>query len=459
MQRSVSDGRKATAEHGSALRAAPHRPGHDGAGLLHLQNLAGNRAVTQLVRGEGLPLMVSRIMTGPEFKAITAQKGIRWKVRSVDKALQAYRDKPVDDAAGRLEKADALVAAGETYLGHEDRSASRKPGVMTLLGEARLEQQMYSAYAQAEASNDRVQKLTMYNLALDRQIIARRHHDLETLSFTTKVRAVMATMTPAEKQQVVNADLTRLQDLVADPTLPGLTRQILTELLANAPDVRLQAGAPGAKKKRPWEAQAENYTVEHNMEQGGGSTERLGSLAHELTHVAVGESYGNSSFFFMIGSDATGPEIVAKATGRRARIAELRTALAAQHRLAADQVALVNSKLDYGAEDKLPLYMARYGDAADQALRDGNTPAHQQKAAWYRQQAAKARFVCDALGGTGLTSSLLVEYDTVVNQMLVYMHQWRVPLANPFYAKLREVGQEVSDERADARAPLGALFD
>ena len=48
---------------------------------------------------------------------------------------------------------------------------------------------------------------------------------------------------------------------------------------AMAQDIPIvQPGAPGAKVKRPWEQQAEGYTVNHAMAQGGGEAERLGSL-------------------------------------------------------------------------------------------------------------------------------------------------------------------------------------
>lgn len=48
-------------------------------------------------------------------------------------------------------------------------------------------------------------------------------------------------------------------------------------------------------------------------------------------------------------------------------------------------------------------------------------------------------------------NSVLVEYDSVLNQMLIYMHIWQIPENDPFYKKLREFAEEAYQDRQDHR--------
>lgn len=41
----------------------------------------------------------------------------------------------------------------------------------------------------------------------------------------------------------------------------------------------------------------------------------------------------------------------------------------------------------------------------------------------------------------------VIEFDTVMNQMLIYMQQWKIPQDNAFYAKLMEVAAEAQEHR------------
>jgi hypothetical protein len=50
----------------------------------------------------------------------------------------------------------------------------------------------------------------------------------------------------------------------------------------------------------------------------------------------------------------------------------------------------------------------------------------------------------------GINNSL-IEFDTVINQMMIYMHLWEIPQDDAFYAKLTEIAQEAYDYRAAAR--------
>ena len=48
-------------------------------------------------------------------------------------------------------------------------------------------------------------------------------------------------------------------------------------------------------------------------------------------------------------------------------------------------------------------------------------------------------------------NNCVIEFDTVINQMMIYMHLWKIPEDNAFYKKLRTVAQEAYNYRASAR--------
>jgi hypothetical protein len=46
---------------------------------------------------------------------------------------------------------------------------------------------------------------------------------------------------------------------------------------------------------------------------------------------------------------------------------------------------------------------------------------------------------------------VLVEYDSVMNQVLLYLHLWQIPEQNQFYTRLREIAREAFEARREAR--------
>jgi hypothetical protein len=458
----------------SAARTPEHPGGPAGAGarargisgpgdLLGLQRTIGNRAVLSLMSevgpegGDGT-IRVSRVMDLTAFTSATDQKGKRNKIKLVDDALTAYRGLPAEGGTARLAAVQTLITECQNYLALLDKDATRKPGVRLLLPQAQAELTIYTPFAAAEADGNPVRKVQLLHDALEAYVGVKRTRatPVQEIAFQTVLGTAVGALDGVQKKALVDRDADELNALSLDVNVPAPTRAILTEVLANRADVKLEVGTPGAKSKRPWEAQPEGYTVSHALDPSGGKAERLGSLAHELTHVSVGESYENSSFFLMIEAGATDHQILAKAQGRQTRVNEIRAALAANTTLAPDQRALVLSKVDYAEQDKLPLYVSRYADAGRAArateAKGGPTAATAgQKGDFYEGEVTPMTAVVNALQAAHLPTSLLVEYDTVINQILVYLHLWQVPQGNALYVKLLEIGQEASAERAAAR--------
>ena len=53
----------------------------------------------------------------------------------------------------------------------------------------------------------------------------------------------------------------------------------------------------------------------------------------------------------------------------------------------------------------------------------------------------------------------MVEYDTVLNQMLVYLELWGISSDNAFYVRLRRAAQAALDYRNAARAAAANQAD
>jgi hypothetical protein len=369
-------------------------------------------------------------MTFDAFKVLTPGSG-RKKILPVDQAVQAYDLLPPDNFVNRNNQLTALLHACDNYLNLPDKSAKRKPGVRQLRNQATMEQRIVSRLSLAEGTNDEIIKFQWLAEAREHFIETDAANNLalnyllDPLNRLTNACINSVAGTPKE-QQLLQADLAELTRMSTDATLPAVLRNVLAEVLANAGRVKLQEGMPGATLSKG--GVPEKYTVKHMMNQPGGQTERLGSLTHELTHVAVSEKFNNTPLFLAFRPGAADDVILALVAQRTQRLNEIANELDADPRLNADQKSLVHSKIEYGKSNKLGQYAANYFAARkiDAGQRD-----------YINDLATKA-------------NNAVIEYDTVVNQMLVYMARWQVPLNNALYTKIREVAQEAFDYRRNA---------
>jgi hypothetical protein len=366
-------------------------------------------------------------MTFNAFKVLTPGSG-RKKILPVDQAVQAYDQLPPNNFVNRNNQLTAILHACDNYLNLPDKSAKRKPGVRQLRNQATLEQRIVSRLDLAEVTNDEIIKFQWLAEAREHFIEADGANNpalsylLNPLNNLTNACINSVQGTPKE-QQLLQADLAELTKMSTDATLPAVLRNVLTEVLANVGRVKLQEGMPGATLSKA--GVPEKYTVKHMMNQPGGQTERLGSLTHELTHVSVSEKFNNTPLFLAFRPGAADDVILALVAQRTQRLNEIENELDADPRLNEDQKSLVRSKIEYGKNNKLGQYAANYfaANKIDVGQRD-----------YINDLATKA-------------NNAVIEYDTVVNQMLVYMARWQLPLNNALYTKIREVAQEAFDYR------------
>ncbi|MEU3536299.1 MULTISPECIES: DUF4157 domain-containing protein [Streptomyces] len=391
----------------------------------------------------GAGLTVARLMSVDEFQGRTTVGTFQKRGSSIDEVERALAEchgagaRP-DDFAGRADRLEDLVQAGQDYL---TRSKSARHGqvVQALLAECRPEAALFRQLADAEGLANPLAKARAL-LAAQEAVLQRvrtAHLDVDSDLFKANAHlqppllGAVNALSDAEKSTLVGDDLDLLAEIQADPGAPQVTRDTLGDLLANRGIVNFTTGLPGTKLSEP--GVAEKYTLKHMMAQGDGATERLGSLAHELTHVDAGESFDNTQILLLLRPDLADADITALAKERRARVDALKALAKRDGTLTSAQQDLFEDKLKYATHPAKGVgrYAAFFKDKLD--------PATHQR-------------LLDIEDLTSPNSSTLVEYDTVVTQLLVYLHRWGVPQADPLYTAVTQLATELRDDRRAAAA-------
>ncbi|MFF8590575.1 hypothetical protein ACF061_03880 [Streptomyces sp. NPDC015220] len=392
--------------------------------LAALQSTAGNAAVSRMIT-------VSRMMNEDEFKQSTSTtlgKRDRSEIVKVDRALAAFYALP--DGAGPAARHLALkhiIRACRDYTARKGEGA-RVAGTRELdrqAGEAREQLDSEQVFRGLLDEIDGVMR-EGGNPDLDNRALGGEAQDAS--------RAI-----PADRFHTMMGEFVRkLGALRDDPALPQETNDVIGELMAVVPLVTVmqypRGGMPGMKLGQD----AGTYTFNVDTQARGGTSFLLGHVAHELTHVAAHQAFGSSPVMELVRSGASDEEVAALATERRQTLDGLRAAMDGTAAFDDFQRGLLAEKLVYGAQPKkLEKYALGFAAA-------GKITEEQ-----------KVRLLAwDAAAGNA--SGTLVEYDTVLNQMLIYMHMWGIPQNEPFYVQLRAAAAAAFDRRSQARASVAA---
>jgi hypothetical protein len=158
---------------------------------------------------------------------------------------------------------------------------------------------------------------------------------------------------------------------------------------------------------------------------------RLGTMVHEATHVASASKYGNTPVMFTYPVDTDRSGVLAI---ERERIAVIRSLI--QQANGSDLSPyqkhwIVSDKLDYALQVDPGKVLQSLGGVPNTGTDDAPDAVY-----------VSARLHLDlALERRGLTQ-VLWEYETVLNQILVYLAHWGVPENHRFHAAvLTEVGK------------------
>lgn len=406
------------------------------------------------------PVSVARLISAEDFKESSKASGMRpGDVKKLDKLLEAYGRKGRDDYGGRTTVLDQIRTTAQNALSGKLPS-ERRPAVAKVLDEARAEYAIYSRLdgvleqPPAQAASDLI---GLYEELLPLIQAGGPNSDLSILSTTlsdhlqrrvgtllgavTKGSAVGAT--PAEALAgtaaaealagLVANDLNALVAMAADPHAPQETREVLAEVTGLSGIVDLGVGMPGTRRID------DRYRMTHAVNQTEGKVERLGSLAHELTHVAAGESYDNTAILLLCRSDLTEGQMRELAQERAGHAGRLKGLLGGTP-VTARQRSLIENKLEYITKrGQLGKYVQGF------------------RAALVAENEEKERMLQRLVDQDGGECASLVEYDTVLTQLLVYLHSWNVPADEPFHREVRRLAQIQRAGRLNAMGPAPAV--
>ncbi|MFJ2090126.1 hypothetical protein ACIOEW_12760 [Streptomyces sp. NPDC087901] len=383
-----------------------------------LQSTLGNAVTTRLIT-------VSRMMTPEAFRESTSTRMPRGRSRitEVDAALAAFQRIPEDDPRARSFALRAVIDACRTYTSRKPADGSRVAGTEELARQA--------AQARTELDLESVYRGLLEEIDL---LLAQNLHTMEQ----TDQAHMTAQSIPADRfHTMMSGYVEQLGGLRSDDTLPEETRAVIGELMAVVPLVKVLqypwTGRPGMKLDAAAEGQDQSYSFNVGTQAPGGTPFLLGHIAHELTHVAAHQAFGSSPAMELVESGATVKQVAALAEERRKTLEGLQSALHENAGFTAPQYQLLDEKLSYGAQPgKLESYAIGLAGA-------GRITEEQKKRLMSWGEAA------------GAASGTLVEYDTVLNQMLVYLHMWGISEKNPFYVRLLAASGAARTRRDNAR--------
>lgn len=421
-----------------AAGAPPSVAPADARPLLGLQRAIGNRGVVGQLAARPPsrvePVTVRRLMSADAFAGLTEldtdssafSKG-RNKVTGVDDALTAYNAVDFSDPDDKLTRLDALITQCSQYLARDDKKAKRKTGVQSLLDEAVYERPFVAEGRAAvkQGGLAAVRELIKVQDRVVAEIRQGRALDALNADLADAVSILTNRLSAPDKKQLMLDDVATLQAMSLDTSLPAVTRAILREVVANLNKIDLTTGPAGAGFVPQGNTSGKDYFVMNNTKRAQGSAERLGALTHELTHVSVSESYENSKMMWSFAADMPEDQVLKLSQRRVGQLDRLLALIDGVPALLPAQKQLVRGQLEYA---KRPNLQAEKTSLTDQEV---------------------AKFA--RLESAGVNWSAMVEFDTNVNQCLLFMGQWGVDQANAFYRLLIAVAREAFNQRAFAR--------
>ncbi len=240
-------------------------------------------------------------------------------------------------------------------------------------------------------------------------------------------------------------DVNALNAMCMDFQIPTVTISVIDEMLdvAGKPDVVRSDSRSGSS--------AGPTPTGHFVKwpQWNADDIRLATFIHELTHISTHRSFDNTPVMFSFALGKTAGEIREIQESRIRTIREMMDMVVDeafnghQRHWLTEVTGQHKGKLAYAISDGTAQVANTLapGPPLDPMTGMASGPRPAPHAQW------------TALWSTiAPVSQVLWEYDTVINQCLIYMHMWKIPIDNALYVRLRTVGQELYDARSAARA-------
>ncbi|MEO6398959.1 MAG: hypothetical protein ABIP13_10870 [Tepidiformaceae bacterium] len=441
----------------NAGRAAPpHVVGapHDiSQRVLEVQRTFGNRATSEAIRrgqfASPSTAGIQRLWSSKQFKesstAAEEDEAKRVKILPVEAALAAFQSTPKDQWAGCVAALQNVVTECNTYLGLFFRSKVRKTAVKKLKVQAAAETKLFQGIIAANGQAYGAKMKALLKLIDDS--VAFANSGIVMGAAFDQVERVIRTMLnshdlldQAALKQVMDDEIQRLRDIAAGPLTPQIVKDVILENLAHIGEVHLKEDKPGARTAKVGETD-KKYVVNHALVQAGGSTERLGSLMHELTHVTTGETFDNAPLFlvFSKGKEVTPEgvlEIKTLAKTRNKGLLDILAVSAGDPGLSASQKSMIKIKCEYANKPMLSQYLGTFKEK----LGGVDAPGYK-----------SLKALADD-GEINQFTGTLIEYDSVINQILMYLFDWGLKPPNPTWDLVAQLATAAKQFRDAAGA-------
>jgi len=374
------------------------------------------------------PVSVQRLPKDADYKELTGGDKNRNRVLTLDALVAGYNTAAGMDA--KRDELDKILVECDNYLALSGHS-SRKAGVRSIKKAAQAERAAIKAYEDASAANGKAAMKLLLD-ALDGYNQADAETGGADYLFTPIDKAISdlkneMRKTPrgqGELTELIEEDVARLRAMSTDPHTPKVLKKVLVEILGNEGIITFGEGGAGAKQTPTGPT---DYAVTSPVGLSGGSSERLSSLTHEMTHVSIGETFDNTAILLAYSQNYTDVQVQRLAAKRLEVVKSLEALLADDKTLSSRQQSLVRIQLGYMKQDKMLTYVTNFEKA-------GKLPA---------TDAAKLKLLAPTIP----SSSLLIEYDTVINQLLLLMHTWEIPRSNALYKKIEKAAADAYEHR------------
>lgn len=367
------------------------------------------------------------------FKNESSASGRRNRVKKVDDALKAYHEemrKPDWNAAVALTLIRAVKNTCTNYM-RERTGSERIAGVKRLHDQASVEEQVVLRLAEANGIGHADKKWALIAAAQETKerfettaIMAGGLGTLDTLVKSTLNNMKVAAVDTGIPQGIINSDLDQLRRLARQMTSSPILKTVVEKCLRYTAVADYGAGlsnSAGCKLNVNKVGNTPKYTINHNADQGGGTRIRLGSLLHELTHMIISETFGNTALLLDCSADASDTEILMLSARRRSAITELKDSIAGDNTLGG--YGRLKSELEFKV--KYPLgsikkYVPNFIAASKLS------------------QAEHDKWVKLENDGIGLE---LIEYTPVINQMLFWCFAYGLPRQHATFQRLEALAK------------------
>lgn len=351
----------------------------------------------------------------------------RDQILSVEQALADYNRK-LDGDPGSLEKMHGLVEVWEAADEYKSLTSGKRD-VSALVTTARNEMQEVVDALVTQGDQDAFNMLRSWlaefeELGSSSPFPAASNYIIGIVTIGTK--AVQRKLGDEGKSSLQRRDLAELNDFDG---APAETQEMMEEMveLARSRVLRLVDTEAGSSAGVDPTGRAD-FQVVYGQNQP--DDVRLGTLVHELTHVAAIQAFNNTPIMFSYPRGKTVEEIKQIQATRESNIRRLIT-------LAKDST-LTPRQLKWVVDDKLEYSLTKETGKVLQGLMP------------LRDTDADAKTHFDYADSGGMTQ-VLWEYETVLNQILVYLAHWKIPESDAFHQAVMSAATEAQEERRSAK--------